>query len=173
MFILSAAYRQVTVVNMQSLKQLSVLILGLSIYPLLVRSYGPPQPSSSGSVVSKNTQPDKLVDANYWWMETDAFGDSSDTQVKRTPSGVGGGSKNTQTVGGYPNTGGYPQNTGGYPQNAGGYPQNTGGFPQNAGGYPQNAGGFPQNGVDNPTNVDSNEKIQNNSGKLTNQMYSW
>ena len=80
MFILSAAYRQVTVVNMQSLKQLSVLILGLSIYPLLVRSYGPP--SSSGSVVSKNKQPDKLVDGHYWWMETDAFGDSSDTQVK-------------------------------------------------------------------------------------------
>ena len=106
MFILSAAYRQVTVVNMQSLKQLSVLILGLSIYLLLVRSYGPPQPSSSGSVVSKTKQPDKLVNENYWWMDTDAFGDNSDTQVKRTPSGGGGGSKNTQTVGGYPNTGG-------------------------------------------------------------------
>jgi len=141
-----------TVVNMQSLKQLSFLIFGLSICPLLVSSYGPPRPSSSGSGVSKIKQPDEPVNGNYWWMDTDAFGDGSDTQVKRTPSVGGGGSKNTQTVAGFPNNGGYPKNTGG--------------FPQNAGGYPQNEVGYPQNGVDSPTNGQSVEKIQDNAGGI-------
>ena len=115
-----------------------------------------------------------LVHGNYWWMDTDAFGGNSDTQVKRASSGGyggGGGNRNIQNVGGYPqNAGGYPQNTGGYPQNAGGYPQNAGGYPQSGGGYPQYGGNYPQNGDNNsPTNVQnpnnpSREKIQDYSG---------
>merc|ERR1711892_1105531 len=96
-----------TVGNMQSLKQLVLLILGLC-----------------------------FVKGDYWWMgEGDAFGGNSDTQVKRASCGgyVGGcGSKKTQTVGGYPQNGAInTQNTGGYPQNAGGYPQTGGNSPSN------------------------------------------
>merc|ERR1711892_982624 len=146
-----------TVGNMQSLKPLVLLILGLC-----------------------------FVKGDYWWMgEGDAFGGNSDTQVKRAScGGYGGGcgSKKTQTVGGYPqngaintqNTGSYPQNNGGYPQNAGGYPQNAGGYPQNTGGYPSNSGGYPQSGGISQSNENINsvnsipnssrEKIQDISG---------
>merc|ERR1711892_1436697 len=134
-----------TVGNMQSLKPLVLLILGVC-----------------------------FVKGDYWWMgEGGAFGGNSDTQVKRAScGGYGGGcgSKKTQTVGGYPQTGATnTQNTGGYPQNAGGYPQNAGGYPQNAGGYPSNSGGYPQTGGNSPSNenINSANSIPNPSREKT------
>ena len=66
--------------NMLPLKSLALLILGVS-----------------------------LVRGDYWWMETDAFGGDSDSQVKRASSagyGGGGGIRKTHNVGGYPTSGG-------------------------------------------------------------------
>merc|ERR1711892_428096 len=125
-----------TVGNMQSLKPLVLLILGVC-----------------------------FVKGDYWWMgEGDAFGGNSDTQVKRAScGGYGGGcgSKKTQTVGGYPQNGAInTQNTGGYPQNTGGYPQNEGGYPQTGGNSQSNENINSANSIPNP----SREKTQDITG---------